>query len=161
MGVQHKVPPVVPSEGNGKKKGLLDGIRASLDDKDEQLQIISTLVRLGVLIWSGCILTLAYVELPPALGIPEQRLDPTFIASIFTSVIASFGLDVRSAKKNAGASDSVSKKDIEALIAQVSQTSPHQIIRIEHAPVKIVGVDESPKPPSEPPIIPTAEVKPE
>ena len=48
-----------------KKKGLLGKIKESTDDKEEQLAILSTFVRLGILIWSGGILTLAYVDLPP------------------------------------------------------------------------------------------------
>jgi hypothetical protein len=59
-----------------------------MDDKEEQLAILSTFVRLGILVWSGGILTLAYIKLPPALGIPEQKLDPTFIASVFTGVLS-------------------------------------------------------------------------
>ena len=69
------------------KKGLLKKIKESVDDKEEQLAILSTFVRLGILVWSGSILTLAYIKLPPALGIPEQKLDPTFIASVFTGVL--------------------------------------------------------------------------
>jgi len=60
-----------------KKKGILGKIKEATDDKEEQLAILSTFVRLGILVWSGGILTLAYIKLPPALGIPEQKLDPT------------------------------------------------------------------------------------
>ena len=84
-----------------KKKGLLGKIKEAADDKEEQLAILSTFVRLGILVWSGGILTLAYIQLPPALGIPEQKLDPTFIASVFTGTLATFG--VQAAKKNEGA----------------------------------------------------------
>ena len=72
------------------KKGLLGKLKESVDDREEQLAIVSTFVRLGILVWSGSILTLAYIKLPPALGIPEQKLDPTFIASVFTGVLATF-----------------------------------------------------------------------
>ena len=74
-----------------KKKGPLGKLKASLDDKEEQLQVISTFVRLGVVVWSGFILTLNYVELP-GLG-KQERIDPTFIASVFTGALASFGLE--------------------------------------------------------------------
>ena len=108
-------------------------------DKEEQMMILSTFVRLGILVWSGAILTLAYVELPSALKIPKQDLDPTFIASVFTGVLATFG--VQTSKKGAqgggGASGGVSKSDMERLIAAASQTAPAQTIRIEQAPVKI------------------------
>ena len=58
-----------------EKKGLLSKLKEGMDDKEEQLAILSTFVRLGILVWSGGILTLAYIKLPPALGIPEQKLD--------------------------------------------------------------------------------------
>ena len=70
-----------------KKKGPLGKLKEKIDDADEQMAILSTFVRLGILVWSGGILTLAYIKLPPALGIPEQKLDPTFIASVFTGVL--------------------------------------------------------------------------
>lgn len=57
-----------------KKKGPLGKLRDRVEDSEEQLAILSTFVRLGILVWSGGILTLAYIKLPPALGIPEQKL---------------------------------------------------------------------------------------
>ena len=121
-----------------KKKGPLGKIKEKMDDSEEQLAILSTFVRLGILIWSGGILTLAYIKLPPALGIPEQKLDPTFIASVFTGVLATFG--VQTAKKGAqggAAPGSISKADMERLIEKASQTAPAQTIRIEQAPITI------------------------
>jgi len=122
-----------------EKKGFFGKLKEHAADKEEQLEILSTFVRLGILVWSGAILTLAYVELPPALKIPKQDLDPTFIASVFTGVLATFG--VQTSKKGAqgggGASGGVSKSDMERLIAAASQTAPAQTIRIEQAPVKI------------------------
>ena len=107
------------------------------EDQDERLAALSTLVRLGILIWSGGILTLAYVELPEALKIPKQDLDPTFIASVFTGVLATFG--VQTAKKGSMASGGggISKADLEKLIAAAAQTAPAQTIRIEQAPLTI------------------------
>ena len=67
-----------------EKKGFFGKLKEHAADKEEQLEILSTFVRLGILVWSGAILTLAYVELPSALKIPKQDLDPTFIASVFT-----------------------------------------------------------------------------
>ena len=122
-----------------KKQGFLSKLKEGLDDKEEQMMILSTFVRLGILIWSGAILTLAYVELPSALRMPKQDLDPTFIASVFTGVLATFG--VQTSKKGAqgggGSSGGVSKSDMERLIAAAAQTAPAQTIRIEQAPVKI------------------------
>ena len=121
-----------------KKQGFFSKLKDAAEDKEEQMMILSTFVRLGILVWSGAILTLAYVELPSALKMPKQDLDPTFIASVFTGVLATFG--VQPSKKGAqggGASGGVSKSDMEKLIAAASQTAPAQTIRIEQAPVKI------------------------
>ena len=137
-----------------KKKGFIGKLKEHVDDKEEQLAILSTFVRLGILVWSGSILTLAYIKLPPALGIPEQKLDPTFIASVFTGVLASFG--VQTAKKNganggAGGGGGITKEQMEKLIEKAAQTAPTQTIRIEQAPIKIEGMNDG-KPPIKPTI---------
>ena len=121
-----------------KKKGLLGKLKESLDDKEEQLNVLSTFVRLGILIWSGGILTLAYITLPPALGIPEQKLDPTFIASVFTGVLATFGVQAASKKEKAPAAGSITKADLEKLIEAAKQTAPTQKIEIAQRPIKII-----------------------
>ncbi len=119
-----------------EKKGLLGKIKEAADDKEEQLLILSTFVRLGILVWSAGILTLNYVEIPGYKQ--EQKIDPTFIASVFTGTLATFGVQTSSKKKEGGSSGgSISKKDMEALIAKASETAPAQTIRIEQAPVKI------------------------
>ena len=130
-----------------EKTGLLKRLKEGIDDKEEQLAILSTFVRLGILVWSGGILTLAYIKLPPALGIPEQKLDPTFIASVFTGVLATFG--VQTAKKNGGANGGISKADLERLIDAAARTAPAQTIRIEQAPLVFQTKD------GEPPVKPT------
>jgi len=122
-----------------KKKGPLGKLKEKVEDSEEQLAILSTFVRLGILVWSGGILTLAYIKLPPAFGIPEQKLDPTFIASVFTGVLATFG--VQTAKKGAngatGGGGGITKEQMEKLIEKAAQTAPAQTIRIEQAPVTI------------------------
>ena len=132
-----------------KKKGPLGKLKdAILPDPEEQAAIISTFVRITVLAWSGGILTLNYVAIP---GVPQQKIDPTFIASVFTGVLASFGIQTASKKgdgtmkmdKNGNAVNGngngggISKKDLELLIEKASQTGPTQTIRIEQAPIKI------------------------
>ncbi len=121
-----------------EKKGLLGKIKEAADDKEEQLLLLSTFVRLGILVWSAGILTLNYVEIPGYKQ--EQKIDPTFIASVFTGTLATFGVQTSSKKKDGGGSSggSISKKDMEALIAKASETAPAQTIRIEQAPVKIL-----------------------
>ena len=129
-----------------KKKGPIGKLKEKLEDADEELMILSTFVRLGILVWSGGILTLAYIKLPPALGIPEQKLDPTFIASVFTGVLATFG--VQTTKKNGDKSSGgggITKEQMERLIEKAAQPAPSQTIRIEQTPVH----STSPPPKSE------------
>ena len=118
-----------------KKKGPLGKLKEGLEDKEEQLVILSTFVRLGVMIWAGAILTLNYVEIPGYKQ--EQKIDPTFIASVFTGVLATFGVQAGGNKKKGGGDANISKKDMEFLIAKASETAPAQTIRIESAPIKI------------------------
>ena len=125
-------------ENKEEKKGFFSKLKEHAEDKEEQMMILSTFVRLGILVWSGAILTLAYVELPSALKIPKQDLDPTFIASVFTGVLATFGVTTSKRGAQGGANGGVSKGDMEKLIAAASQTAPAQTIRIEQAPVQIV-----------------------
>ena len=130
------------AEVKEKPKGIIGKIKENIDDKEEQLAFLSTVVRLAVLVWSAGILTLAYVKLPAAFNIPEQKLDPTFIASVFTGTLATFGVQTGGKKKKPSDSDpgsaNISKKDMEFLIAKASETAPAQTIRIESGPVKIV-----------------------
>jgi len=138
-----------------KKKGFFGKAKAALlPDADEQAAIISTAVRITVLAWSGGILTLNYVAIP---GVPQQKIDPTFIASVFTGVLASFGIQTASKKgdgtmkmdKNGnavnGGAPPVTAKDIESIMAKAS-AGPVQTIRIEQAPLKIT-TDTKPQEP--------------
>jgi len=136
----------IKEEVEEKKKGFFGKAKAAiLPDADEQAAIISTMVRITVLAWSGGILTLNYVAIP---GVPQQKIDPTFIASVFTGVLASFGIQTASKKgdgtmkmdKNGNATNGnggpapATAKDIEAILAKAG---PTQTIRIEQAPLKI------------------------
>ena len=136
-------------EEKKKKKGVLGKIKDNiLPDQEEQAAIISTFVRLGVLVWSGGILTLNYVAIP---GVPQQKIDPTFIASVFTGVLASFGIQTASKKgdgtmkMNGNGAGQVSKADLEKLIEKATQTAPAQIIRIEQAPLNLTAAAQPPK----------------
>ena len=149
MAEEVKEEEILEEEPKEEKKGLFQKAKdAILPDADEQAAIISTFVRITVLAWSGGILTLNYVAIP---GVPQQKIDPTFIASVFTGVLASFGIQTASKKgdgtmkmdKNGNAINGncagggISKKDLELLIEKASQTGPTQTIRIEQAPIKI------------------------
>ena len=139
-----------------KKKGALGKLKDKiLPDSEEQAAIISTMVRITVLGWSGAILTLNYVSIP---GIPQQKIDPTFIASVFTGVLASFGIHTASKKgdgtmkmdKNGQPTNNgaVTKKEMEQMMEKAS-AGPVQTIRIEQAPLKIITASD------EPPVEPT------
>ena len=116
-------------------KGPLGKLKEAVDDKEEQMAILSTFVRLGILIWAGGILTLNYVTFP---GFAKQdKIDPTFIASVFTGVLATFGVEAgkNKGKSSAGGGANISKKDMEVLIEKAANTAPAQTIRIEQAPM--------------------------
>ena len=120
-----------------KKKNPLEKLKEFSEDKEEQLAILSTFVRLGILVWSGAILTLNYVTIP---GWEQDKIDPTFIASVFTGVTATFGIQTGGKKKNGtngGGDSNISKKDMEMLIEKASQATPHQVISLEQGPVTI------------------------
>ena len=135
-----------------KPKGLIGKMADAIDpDHDEQQAIISTFVRLGILVWSGGILTLNYVAIP---NFPQKNIDPTFIASVFTGVLATFGVQTAKSKQNgngAKPTPSISKADMEKLIEKASQTAPAQIIRIEQAPLNLTAAATQPKK-EEPPV---------
>ena len=153
--VKEEVVEEVPEEKG--KKGPLGKLKdAILPDADEQAAIISTAVRITVLAWSGGILTLNYVAIP---GVPQQKIDPTFIASVFTGVLASFGIQTASKKgdgtmkmdKNGNATNGngggggggISKDDLAKLIEAAKSTGPTQTIRVEQAPLKITTDNDS------------------
>ena len=145
-------------EEEPQKKGPLGKLKdAILPDPEEQAAIISTFVRITVLAWSGGILTLNYVAIP---GVPQQKIDPTFIASVFTGVLASFGIQTASKKGDgtmkmngngggggSGPNGQISKDDMEKLIEKASQAAPVQTIRLEQAPL-VINPGQQHKPPT-------------
>ena len=143
----------IVEEVEEKKKGVFGKVKdAILPDPEEQAAIISTMVRITVLAWSGGILTLNYVAIP---GVPQQKIDPTFIASVFTGVLASFGIQTASKKGDGTMKMSngngngtpagpppPTAKEIEQIVAKASAGGPVQTIRIEQAPLKITTDDK-------------------
>ena len=138
-----------------KKKGLFAKAKdALLPDQEEQAAIISTFVRMGVPVWSAGILTLNYVAIP---GVPQQKIDPTFIASVFTGVLASFGIQTASKK-----GDGTMKMDKNSNGGgngggNSGNGGTVQTIRIEQLPLKIIAADipASINPKNDPPKEPT------
>ena len=118
-----------------KKKGPLGKLKdAILPDADEQAALLSSMVRLGVLVWSGGILTLNYVAIP---GIPQQKIDPTFIASVFTGVLASFGIQTAS-KKGDGTMKMNGNGNGDG---NGGSGGTVQTIKIQQLPLKIIAAD--------------------
>ena len=87
-------------ETKEKPKNLLHKLKEGIDDKEEQIQILGTFVRLGVVVWSGFIITLNYVEIPMVKK--SGNSDITFVASVFTGALATFGLTTGNNNKNKG-----------------------------------------------------------
>ena len=112
----------VKTEG---KKGPLGKLKEVAEDKEEQLQYLATLIRVIVLVWSAGILTLNYVKIPGYEG--GDKIDPTFIASVFTGTLATFGVAAGGKKKN-GADSGATGGNV-------------QTIKIEQMPLKIVPAD--------------------
>jgi len=108
-----------------EKKGVFSKIKETIDDKEEQMAFLGTIIRLGVMVWAGFIISLNYVTLP---GITEDRevKDITFIASVFTGCLATFNVTPGGKKKKSD--DTNASKP----------SCPTQILRIEQAPIKIV-----------------------
>ena len=156
MAEEVKEEEILEEEPKEEKKGFFGKAKAAiLPDADEQAAIISTMVRITVLAWSGGILTLNYVAIP---GVPQQKIDPTFIASVFTGVLASFGIQTAS-KKNDGTmkmdkngnggngggngGGGINKDDLAKLIEAAKSSGPVQTIKVEQAPLKITTDNDS------------------
>ena len=147
MADQQTVPPSEKKEE--KKKGVINKLQEMTPDKEEQIALVGVAVRLGIVVWSGFCLTLAYIDLP---GFPKQTFDPTFIASIFTSTLTTFGVQAASKKGGNG----LSKEDVEKMMAS-KPGAGEQVIRVQ-TPIKIQSPDggeiqqivEAPKPPTPP-----------
>ena len=107
-----------------KKKNPLQKFKDGLDDTT------TTLIKIVVLGWSGAILTLNYVSIP---GIPQQKIDPTFIASVFTGVLASFNISTTSKK-----GDGTYKVDEDK--SKTIGGATYQTIRVE-TPIKLVPME--------------------
>ena len=124
-----------------KKKNPFQKFKDGLDDTT------TTLIKIVVLGWSGAILTLNYVSIP---GIPQQKIDPTFIASVFTGVLASFNISTTSKK-----GDGTYKIDEDKSKTNGPQIggANYQTIRVE-TPIKLVPMEPKIDPITNKPIDP-------
>ena len=128
---------VEPKVDEPKKKNPFQKFKDGLDDTT------TTLIKIVVLGWSGAILTLNYVSIP---GIPQQKIDPTFIASVFTGVLASFNISTTSKK-----GDGTYKLD-EGKSKTIGGAN-YQTIRVE-TPIKLVPLEPKIDPITNKPIDP-------
>ena len=83
-----------------EKKGILGKLKDVAEDKEHQIEVLGTFVRLGVVVWSGFIITMNYVDLPMIKKAGNS--DITFVASVFTGALATFGLTTGNNNKNKG-----------------------------------------------------------
>ena len=111
-----------------KSKNPLQKLKEKFDDKEEQLEILGTFIRLGVMVWSGFIISLNYISFP-GMSKDNSPKDIPFIASVFTGCLATFSVDVGKKKKE-------DKQDKPKQLAQSDNS--YQTIRVE-TPIKIVG----------------------
>jgi len=81
-----------------EKKGLIGKLKDVAEDKEHQIEILGTFVRLGVVVWSGFIITMNYVEIPMVKK--SGNSDITFVASVFTGALATFGLTTGKSSSN-------------------------------------------------------------
>ena len=81
-----------------EKKGVLGKLKDAVEDKEHQIEVLGTFVRLGVVVWSGFIITMNYVDIP--MFKKSGNSDITFVASVFTGALATFGLTT--GNKNSG-----------------------------------------------------------
>ena len=107
-----------------ESKNPFTKLKEAIDDKEEQLAILGTFIRLGVMVWAGFIISLNYITLP---GISDDKSpkDITFIASVFTGCLATFNVTPGGKKKK------------DEKVGGSTASVPTQIIRIEQAPLKI------------------------
>ncbi len=111
-----------------KKKNPLQKLKEGVDDKEEQLVILSTFVRLGVVVWSGFIISLNYITLP-AFG-EQPPKDITFVASVFTGALASFGVQAASKKGDGTYKADEERKKAEAANGSVTTVRFETGVRI-------------------------------
>ena len=73
-----------------ERKNIITKLKDVAEDKEHQIEILGTFVRLGVVVWSGFIITMNYVDIQMVKK--SGNSDITFVASVFTGALATFGL---------------------------------------------------------------------
>ena len=84
-----------------------------------------------MLVWATAMLSLSYLDLSK-LGIPQQKIDPTFIASVFVGLASSFGASITQKGKENGNKNG---KSVKAELQEVLGST--QLVRID-TPIKLI-----------------------
>ena len=121
-----------------EKKSVWFKLQEAVPDREEQFEFVSLLVRLILLGWATAMLSLSYLDLSK-LGIPQQKIDPTFIASVFVGLASSFGASITQKGKENGAKKAKSTKaELQELLGST------QLVRID-TPIKLIVDPENTK----------------
>ena len=114
-----------------QKKSVWFKLQEAVPDREEQFEFVSLAVRLILLVWATAMLSLSYLDLSK-LGIPQQKIDPTFIASVFVGLASSFGASITQKGKENGSKNG---KSVKAELQEVLGST--QLVRID-TPIKVI-----------------------
>jgi hypothetical protein len=113
------------------KKGIWSKLQNAVPDREEQFEFVSLGVRLILLFWATAMLSLSYLDLSK-LGIPQQKIDPTFIASVFVGLASSFGASItQKGKENGGKNGKTVKAELQEVLGNT------QLVRID-TPIRLI-----------------------
>jgi hypothetical protein len=113
------------------KKGIWSKLQNAVPDREEQFEFVSLGVRLILLFWATAMLSLSYLDLSK-LGIPQQKIDPTFIASVFVGLASSFGASItQKGKENGNKNGKTVKAELQEVLGNT------QLIRID-TPIRLI-----------------------
>ena len=115
-----------PEDKKEEKKNLMQKIQEKIPDRDEQFEYVGLGVRLVLLTWATLMLSLSYLDLSK-LGIPQQKIDPTFIASIFVGLSSTFGANITQKGEKGAASNG---KSVKAELQEILGDT--QIVRVKN-----------------------------
>ena len=114
-----------------QKKSVWFKLQEAVPDREEQFEFVSLAVRLILLVWATAMLSLSYLDLSK-LGIPQQKIDPTFIASVFVGLASSFGASITQKGKENGSKNG---KSVKAELQEVLGNT--QLVRID-TPIRLI-----------------------
>ena len=113
-----------------QKKSVWFKLQEAVPDREEQFEFVSLAVRLILLVWATAMLSLSYLDLSK-LGIPQQKIDPTFIASVFVGLASSFGASITQKGSEKGKNGKTVKAELEEVLGST------QLVRID-TPIKLI-----------------------